>query len=166
MGPDLNKGRAHSRCMLPNRSGESRDTVYARCVRWRRRPARQAPSCPHCSRPVHVPSERIKRKTHFRTEQSQGALAARGESVWAETFTGLRVDRFERLLRAVREPDGNGSGGGRPWCLPLADRVVLVAVMKTWKILRDCRQRGDDLHHAVRAVVTMHNLALTRCNTL
>ncbi|MFE6609009.1 IS5/IS1182 family transposase, partial [Streptomyces sp. NPDC057781] len=26
--------------------------------------------------------------------------------------------------------------------------------------LRDCRQRGDGLHHAVQAVARMHNLAL------
>ncbi|MFF9147726.1 transposase family protein, partial [Streptomyces sp. NPDC014861] len=33
------------------------------------------------------------------------------------------------------------------------------ARMKNWKILRDCRQKGDGLHHAV---ATMHNLAMTR----
>ncbi|WP_406841766.1 hypothetical protein ACICHK_42920 (plasmid) [Streptomyces sp. AHU1] len=35
--------------------------------------------------------------------------------------------------------------------------------MKNWKILRDCRQKGESLHHAVQAVDTMHNLALTGC---
>lgn len=35
------------------------------------------------------------------------------------------------------------------------------ARMKNWKILRDCRQKGDGLHHAVQAVATMHNLAKT-----
>jgi len=45
-----------------------------------------------------------------------------------ETFTGLRLRQFERLLKVVRERGGNGPGGGRPWCLPLADRVLLVAV--------------------------------------
>lgn len=39
-----------------------------------------------------------------------------------------RMDRFERLLRVVRERGGDGPGGGRPWCLPLAERVLLVAV--------------------------------------
>ncbi|MGW7695113.1 transposase family protein [Streptomyces asiaticus] len=38
------------------------------------------------------------------------------------------MDRFERLLRVVRERGGNGPGGGRPWCLPLAERVLPVAV--------------------------------------
>ncbi|GAA3506594.1 hypothetical protein GCM10019016_137090 [Streptomyces prasinosporus] len=33
--------------------------------------------------------------------------------------------------------------------------------MKNFKILRDCRQRGDSLHRAVQAVARMHNLALT-----
>jgi hypothetical protein len=36
------------------------------------------------------------------------------------------------------------------------------ARMENWKILRDCRQKGDGLHHAVQAVATMHNLAMTR----
>ncbi len=50
------------------------------------------------------------------------------ERVWVETFTGLRVDRFGRLLKAVRERGGEGCGWGRPWWLPLAERVLLVAV--------------------------------------
>ncbi|MDQ8708404.1 transposase family protein [Streptomyces sp. LHD-70] len=52
----------------------------------------------------------------------------RAEPKWVETFTGLRMRQFERLLKVVRERGGNGPGGGRPWCLPLADRVLLVAV--------------------------------------
>ncbi|MFF7505163.1 transposase [Streptomyces lavendulae] len=52
----------------------------------------------------------------------------RAEPVWVETFTGLRIDRFARLGKVVRERGGNGPGGGRPWCLPLPDRVLLVAV--------------------------------------
>ncbi|MFI8917308.1 transposase family protein, partial [Streptomyces sp. NPDC053513] len=52
----------------------------------------------------------------------------RAEAVWVETFTGLRMDRFAKLVKVVREPSGNRPGGGRPWCLPLADRVLLVAV--------------------------------------
>ncbi|MFP1662263.1 helix-turn-helix domain-containing protein, partial [Streptomyces cavourensis] len=52
----------------------------------------------------------------------------RAELLWVETFTGLRMGRFEKLVKAVRERGGNGPGGGRPWCLPLADRVLLVAV--------------------------------------
>ncbi|WP_329377044.1 transposase family protein [Streptomyces sp. NBC_01716] len=52
----------------------------------------------------------------------------RVEPLWVETFTGLRMRQFDRLLKVVRERGGNGPGGGRPWCLPLSDRVLLVAV--------------------------------------
>jgi hypothetical protein len=36
----------------------------------------------------------------------------------------------------------------------------VIGRMKNYKILRDCRQRGDGLHHAVQAGARMHNLAL------
>ncbi|MFJ6699885.1 transposase family protein [Streptomyces sp. NPDC091272] len=52
----------------------------------------------------------------------------RAETLWVETFTGLRMDRFVKLVKVVRERGGNGPGGGRPWALPLAERVLLVAV--------------------------------------
>ncbi|GAA2126283.1 hypothetical protein GCM10009802_32080 [Streptomyces synnematoformans] len=35
------------------------------------------------------------------------------------------------------------------------------ARMKNYRILRDCRQRHDGLHHAVQAIAHMHNLAHT-----
>ncbi|CAM5587699.1 hypothetical protein SDIAM103S_05510 [Streptomyces diastaticus subsp. diastaticus] len=35
------------------------------------------------------------------------------------------------------------------------------ARMNIYTILRDFRQRGDDLHHAVQAFAHRHNLALT-----
>ena len=56
------------------------------------------------------------------------AAVLRAERVWVETFTGLRMDQFGRLLKAVRERGGEGCGWGRPWRLPLAERVLLVAV--------------------------------------
>ncbi len=34
------------------------------------------------------------------------------------------------------------------------------ARMKTWKILRDCRLKGDGVHHAMRGIARVHNLAL------
>ncbi|GGV88621.1 hypothetical protein GCM10010228_73150 [Streptomyces massasporeus] len=49
------------------------------------------------------------------------------EPVWVETSTGLPMGRFEKLLPVVRERGGNGPGDGRPWCLELAERVLLVA---------------------------------------
>ncbi|MBT1098332.1 transposase family protein [Streptomyces sp. Tu102] len=52
----------------------------------------------------------------------------RADPLWVETFTGLRMRQFERLLKVVRERGGDGPRIGRPWCLPLADRVLVVAV--------------------------------------
>ncbi|GAA2746125.1 transposase [Kitasatospora cinereorecta] len=52
----------------------------------------------------------------------------RVEPLWVELFTGLRVERFDRLVRAVRHRGGEGPRTGRPWCLPLEERVLLVAV--------------------------------------
>lgn len=34
------------------------------------------------------------------------------------------------------------------------------ARMKTWKILRDCRLKGDGVHHAMLGVARLHNLTL------
>lgn len=33
------------------------------------------------------------------------------------------------------------------------------ARMKTWKILRDCRLKGDGVHHAMLGIAHLHNLA-------
>lgn len=35
------------------------------------------------------------------------------------------------------------------------------ARMKSWKILRDCRLKGDDVHHAMLGIARLHNLTLT-----
>ena len=46
-------------------------------------------------------------------------------------FTGLSVRQFRRLVTVVRRRGGPVIADGRPgrqWCLPLADRVLLVAV--------------------------------------
>ncbi|WP_346186890.1 transposase family protein, partial [Streptomyces osmaniensis] len=40
----------------------------------------------------------------------------------------MQVAQFARLLKVVRERGGNGTLRGRPWSLPLAERVLMVAV--------------------------------------
>lgn len=35
------------------------------------------------------------------------------------------------------------------------------ARMKTWKILRDCRLKGDGIHHTMLGIARLHNLTLT-----
>lgn len=58
-----------------------------------------------------------------------------------ETFSGLRLTQFSRLLKAVRERGGNGTmQGRRPWSLPLAERVLLDAVY--YRTNLTMRQRG------------------------
>ncbi|MFD5164186.1 transposase [Streptomyces hawaiiensis] len=36
------------------------------------------------------------------------------------------------------------------------------AHLKTWKILRDCRLKGDGVHHAMLGIARLHNLTLVR----
>lgn len=40
------------------------------------------------------------------------------------------------------------------------DAIHVFARMKTWKTLRDCRLKGDGVHHAMLGIARMHNLAL------
>ncbi|MFI9556310.1 transposase family protein [Nonomuraea endophytica] len=74
----------------------------------------------------------------------------------AHLNTGLIVPRRpgRPLLRAQKEDNAEHRR--------VRARVEHVfARMKNYKILRDCRQRGRGLHHAVQAVAHMHNLALS-----
>ncbi|MFF7095756.1 transposase family protein [Streptomyces rubradiris] len=52
----------------------------------------------------------------------------RAERMWVETFTGLRMTQSSGLLKVVRKRGGNGTLRGRPWSLPLAERVLMVAL--------------------------------------
>jgi hypothetical protein len=47
---------------------------------------------------------------------------------WVPVFTGLSVRQFGKLVSVVRRRGGEQTGAGRRWGLPLADRVLLVAV--------------------------------------
>jgi hypothetical protein len=54
-----------------------------------------------------------------------------GKPEWVPVFTGLSVGQFRRLVRVVARRGGAAIADGRPgrqWGLPLADRVLLVAV--------------------------------------
>lgn len=79
----------------------------------------------------------------------RGVLSA--EPVWVETLTGLRMRHFEGLLRTVRKRSCNGPGSGRPWALPLSDRVLLVAVYYSQSPAIAFRRRaGRGNSHAAR----------------
>lgn len=47
---------------------------------------------------------------------------------WVPVFTGLSVRQFRKLVRIVARHGGEQTGTGRRWGLPLADRVLLIAV--------------------------------------
>ncbi|WP_428956661.1 helix-turn-helix domain-containing protein [Streptomyces sp. cg35] len=113
---------------------------------------------------------------------------------------------FGKLMTVVRREVADEPRRGRPWSLPLEDRVLLVAAywrtnltlrqyaplfgvsksaanriidhlgpshkqvgariehafarMKCWRILRDCRLKGDGVHHAMLGIARLHNLNL------
>jgi len=43
----------------------------------------------------------------------------------------------------------------------LATPAGALSRLKNWKILRDCRLKGDGVHQAMLGVARLHNLALT-----
>jgi hypothetical protein len=47
---------------------------------------------------------------------------------WLPVFTGLSIRQFSKLVRIVTARCGEQTGTGRRWGLPLAIRVLLVAV--------------------------------------
>ncbi|WP_344598857.1 transposase family protein, partial [Actinomadura vinacea] len=62
---------------------------------------------------------------------------------WISPFTGLSPRQFRKLVRVVAERGGTQIADGRPgrpWALPLADRVLLVAVY--WRTNLTLRQVG------------------------
>ncbi|MCD9166300.1 transposase family protein [Streptomyces albireticuli] len=71
--------------------------------------------------------------------------------------TGLIVPHRKRPRRPLMKGEEEDNAEHRR----LRARVEhVIGWMKNYKILRDCRQHGDGLHHAVQAVAHMHNLAL------
>jgi DDE superfamily endonuclease/DDE family transposase len=55
-----------------------------------------------------------------------GVITA-SEPTWIAPFTGLSPRTFARLVAEVRREGAGEPGRGRPWKLPLEDRVLLVA---------------------------------------
>ncbi|GDY33985.1 hypothetical protein GTS_56180 [Gandjariella thermophila] len=62
---------------------------------------------------------------------------------WIVPFTGLQPGQFRKLVRVVAQRGGDRIADGRPgrpWALPLADRVLLVAT--SWRTNLTMRQIG------------------------
>ncbi|MFI9004653.1 transposase [Streptomyces sp. NPDC053541] len=57
---------------------------------------------------------------------------------WIAPFTGLSARQFGKLITALRREGADPVRKGRPWSLPLEDRVLLVAAY--WRTNRTLRQ--------------------------
>ncbi|GGV54143.1 hypothetical protein GCM10010293_67900 [Streptomyces griseoflavus] len=60
------------------------------------------------------------------------------EPTWIAPFTGLSPRQFGKLITALRRPRVDPARKGRPWSLPLEDRVLLVAAY--WRTNLTLRQ--------------------------
>lgn len=60
------------------------------------------------------------------------------EPSWIAPFTGLCPRQFSKLITALRREGADPVRRGRPWCLPLEDRVLLVAAY--WRTNLTLRQ--------------------------
>jgi hypothetical protein len=57
---------------------------------------------------------------------------------WIAPFTGLSPRQFGKLITALRREGADPVRRGRPWSLPLEDRVLLVAAY--WRTNLTLRQ--------------------------
>lgn len=58
-----------------------------------------------------------------------GVITA-SESFWIAPFAGLSPRLFGKLVTVLRREGADGARKGRPWSLPLEDRVLLVAAYR------------------------------------
>lgn len=66
-----------------------------------------------------------------------GVITA-SEPSWTAPFTGLSRRQFGKLVTALRREDTDPVRKGRPWSLPLEDRVLVVAAY--WRTHLTLRQ--------------------------
>lgn len=60
------------------------------------------------------------------------------EPSWIAPFTGVAPRQFNRVVRALRRAGADVARQGRPWGIPLEDRVLLVAAY--WRTNLTLRQ--------------------------
>lgn len=70
---------------------------------------------------------------------AHGVIAA-SQECWTGLFPGLESPIFSKLINALRKEGADRVRRGRPWSLPLGDRVLLVAVY--WRTDLTLRQLG------------------------
>lgn len=82
-----------------------------------------------------------------------GVISA-SEPSWIAPFIPHRRERGEVELPACKQ----GHNGSHRKVRACVEHTV--ARMRSWKILRDCRLKGDGAHHAMLGIARLHNLAL------
>jgi hypothetical protein len=74
----------------------------------------------------------------LRDDLSVAGVITASEPSWIAPFTGLSPRQFGKLLTALRREGADPVRKGRPWSLPLEDRVLLVAAY--WRTNLTLRQ--------------------------
>lgn len=65
------------------------------------------------------------------------------EPSWIAPFTGLSPRQFGKLITALRREGADPVRKGRPWSLPLEDRILLVAAYWRTKAVTGCPRVED-----------------------
>lgn len=71
---------------------------------------------------------------------SVSGLITASEPSWTAPFAGLSPQQFGQLVTALRREGTDSACKGRPWSLPLQDRVLLVTAY--WRTNLTLRQLG------------------------
>lgn len=111
--------------------------------------------------PTLQPRERSARDTVLIWEES-GVKSAVGKPSWSPTTaTQAPTSSSHTVASAARLNSQTGKKSTTDPTSRFGARVEHVfARMKAWRILRDCRLKGDGVHHAMLGIARMHNLAL------
>ncbi|SED67028.1 transposase [Streptomyces sp. Ag109_O5-10] len=92
--------------------------------------------------------------------RESGAKAAVGNTTADGGYQGTGLVIPHRRAKGQAELPGWKEEHNRSHKQVRARVEHVFARMKTWKILRDCRLKGDGVHHAILGIARMHNLAL------
>ncbi len=99
-------------------------------------------------------------RNECRARAESGAKDAVGKAVTIADggYRGTGLDIPHRRSGADEELPGWKQARNKSHKQVRARVEHVFARMKTWQILRDCRLRGDGVHHAMRGIARLHNL--------
>ncbi|RSS60598.1 transposase family protein, partial [Streptomyces sp. WAC06614] len=88
---------------------------------------RQWPECPKGKARGQQRGPRLSRKGFPANDLGVGGVITASEPGWIGLLSGLSERRFHELVGGVRRAGADAATGGRPWALPVEDRVLMVA---------------------------------------